>query len=588
MRNKIIFVLSILMVLVIAMVGNSTKNMIKPHVFEKKHSISDMEYVPDEIIVKFKSGTPESVISKINSEYGTFVKYSSSHGKFKKIGIPKGKTVSEMVEIYSRNPNVEYAEPNYIAHALMVPNDPLYSYQWHLDNAEYGGIEMEEAWDISNGSGVIVAVVDTGIAYEDYQEFVDLPGRGRDYWKTYCQAPDLANTCFVDGYDFVNNDAHPNDDNSHGTHVAGTIAQSTNNGIGVAGVSFGVCLMPVKVLDIDGSGTYDQVAEGIYYAVDHGAQIISLSLGGSEYSETLENAVAYAYNHNVTVIAAAGNDGSSTVSYPAAYDDYVIAVGATQYDETLAPYSNYGASLDLVAPGGNLYLDQNNDGYGDGVLQNTFDPYTKDTCDFGYWFFQGTSMATPHVSGVAALVIANGNADANEDGITSPDEVRTVLQDTADDLGEPGRDDIYGYGLVNAYNALTYTPTSTTTTSTTTTSTTVTTTTIPEATTMHIQSIDMSTTRIRLNGWYTYATAMITIVDANNNPVENATVYGHWSGLTSDSDSGITDINGQVSLDSDAVKNADGTFTFTVDNVTHGTLIYNPEDNVETSDSITV
>ncbi len=319
----------------------------------------------------------------------------------------------------------------------MVPNDPLYSYQWHLDNSVHGGIQTEEAWEISTGSGVTVAIVDTGIAYENYQQG----------WKKYYLAPDLANTCFVPGYDFISNDSHPNDDNSHGTHVAGTVAQSTNNGKGVAGVAFNSCLMPVKVLNKNGSGTYTQVADGIRWAVDHGAQVINLSLGGSATSDVLRDAVAYAYNNGATVIAACGNDSTSTCAYPAAYDDYVIAVGATRYDETLSYYSNYGPSLDLVAPGGDLNVDQNEDGYGDGVLQNTFNPNTKNTSDFGYWFFQGTSMATPHVAGTAALLIAKGNA-------TTPDKIRTALQETAKDKGAAGRDDTYGYGLIDVFAAL--------------------------------------------------------------------------------------------------------------------------------------
>jgi len=299
---------------------------------------------------------------------------------------------------------------------------------------------MEEAWDISTGdSSVVVAIVDTGIAYENYG--------------SYCQAPDLAQTSFVQGYDFVNNDAHPNDDNRHGTHVAGTIAQSTNNNLGVAGVAFKTSLMPVKVLNKYGSGTYAQVADGIRYAADNGAKIISLSLGGASADATLQGAVRYAYEKGVTVIAACGNDNAASCSYPAAYDDYVIAVGATQYDETRAPYSSYGPSLDIVAPGGNTAVDQNRDGYGDGVLQQTFASSTL-VCTFAYYFFQGTSMATPHVSGVAALLISHGNADANEDGNTSPDEIRAVLQETAEDLGAAGRDDTYGWGLVDAYKAL--------------------------------------------------------------------------------------------------------------------------------------
>jgi len=277
-----------------------------------------------------------------------------------------------------------------------------------------------------NWSGAVVAIIDTGIRV----------------------GSDLSGTSFVPGYDFVNNDNNPIDDNGHGTHVAGTVAQSTNNGIGVAGVAFCASLMPVKVLNAQGSGSYSTIANGIYYAVDHGANIISMSLGGTYSSQTLQNAVAYAYNHGVTCIAAAGNNGKNGVSYPAAYDAYVIAVGATQYDKTRAPYSNYGSSLDVMAPGGNTNVDQNGDGYPDGVLQQTFTMQGSNVL-WGYYFYQGTSMATPHVSGVAALLYAKG--------VTSPDSIRNVIQSTAIDLGSPGWDMYYGYGLVNAYNALTYT-----------------------------------------------------------------------------------------------------------------------------------
>jgi serine protease len=374
--------------------------------------------VPDEILVKFK-GDPDH---------------------FRVVKVPDGKVLEKVGE-YSKRSDVDYAEPNYYVYALWQPNDQYYPYQWDLDNPDYGGIQMEEAWGIQTGNAsVVVAVVDTGVAYENYTKWL----------KRYYLAPDLASTVFVPGYDYVENDTHPNDDNSHGTHVTGTIAQSTNNGVGVAGVAFDTAIMPVKVLDKNGSGTDANVASGIIWAADHGADVINLSLGGPDPSQTLLDAVKYAYEHGVTVIAAAGNDGSSQASYPAAYDDYVIAVGATRYDETLAYYSNYGASLDLVAPGGDLNVDQNKDGYPDGVLQNTFNPNTKNTGDFGYWFFQGTSMAAPHVSGVAALLLARGNA-------ATPDEVRAALQGTADDLGAPGWDGTYGWGLVNAYVALQWT-----------------------------------------------------------------------------------------------------------------------------------
>jgi serine protease len=363
--------------------------------------------------------------------------------KFQVVKLSRGKSILEAEAEFERDENIEYVEPNYIAYAFFVPNDPYYPFQWHLNNPVYGGIKTAAAWDVSTGSNVVVAVIDTGIAYENYLE----PSGKRFY-----RAPDFSGSCFVSGYDFVNKDTHANDDNSHGTHVAGTVAQRTNNTLGVAGVAFNSCLMPVKVLNKFGSGTYANVAAGIRFAADNGAKVINLSLGGSASSQTLLDAVAYAYNKGVTIVAAAGNDGTNVVSYPAAYDDYAIAVGATRFDETLAYYSNFGNSLDLVAPGGDLTVDQNGDGYADGVLQNTFNPNTKNTSDFGYWFFQGTSMATPHVAGTAALVIAKGTA-------TTPTQVRTALESTAEDLGAPGLDSVYGRGLVDAASALAWTGT---------------------------------------------------------------------------------------------------------------------------------
>ena len=413
------------------------------------------EYVQGEFIVKFKPDIGKNKIAEINSKNGASIKRAGPH--FMKLNIPQGRTVSQIVESYSRNPNVEYAEPNYIAHTHMVPDDDFYVYQWHLDintseedpalhGLNGGGINIEPAWDTAIGTGVVVAVIDTGVAYEDYVEFVDGPGR-RDYWITYKQAPDLTDTHFVQGYDFVNNDDHPNDDQGHGTHVTGTIAQSTNNGIGVAGVAFNCSIMPIKVLDGSGSGTYTWITEGIYYAADNGAQVISMSLGGGSTSLTLENALAYAYGKGVTIVCSAGNDGASanpSPSYPAAYNDYCIAVGATRYDENVSYYSTTGDYVDIAAPGGDMNVDLNGDGYNDGVLQQTHDGV--DYTNFNYWFYQGTSMAAPHVSGVAALLISNG--------VTDPDDVREALQSTAEDKGDSGLDPEYGWGIVDAYAAL--------------------------------------------------------------------------------------------------------------------------------------
>ena len=375
------------------------------------------EFVVDELIVKYKGDKEPFRVEKLSP----------------------GKSVADAVREFKSHSDVVYAEPNYIAHTFLIPNDTNYMLQWHLDNAVNGGIHSQAAWDISTGSGVTVAIVDTGIAYENFRD----PKTNKRFYK----APDLAGTCFVAGYDFVNNDTHPNDDHSHGTHVAGTVAQTTNNSLGVAGVAFNSCLQPIKVLGSNGSGTYANIANGIRFAADNMAKVINLSLGGPSSSQTLLDAISYAYSKGVTIVAAAGNDGTNIVSYPGAYDDFVIAVGATRFDEMLSYYSNFGPSLDVVAPGGDATVDQNGDGYGDGVLQNTFNPNTKRTNEFGYWFFQGTSQATPHVSGLAALLISKGNA-------TTPANIRTAIQSTADDLGAPGKDDTYGWGLINAPAAL--------------------------------------------------------------------------------------------------------------------------------------
>ncbi len=413
-------------------------------IFEKGLPRVGQKYVPGEIIVKFKPNVSEAEIAALNAVQGAYTVYTSSTAGFKIIRIPSGSTVDEMVGIYQANASVEYAEANYIASAMMRPNDDLYYLQWHLYNQSHGGIQMQSAWNLSTGSGIVVAILDTGVTAKSRYE-QDPTGPTRFYQR----APDLAETDFVAGYDFVNQDQYPDDDSNpgHGTHIAGIIAQSTYNEIGVAGIAYNASLMPVKVLNSRGVGTYANVAEGIIWATYQGANVINLGLGGTEPSKTLENAVAYAYNYGVTVIAPAGNDGSGNICYPAAYDDYVIAVGATRYDETLAYYSNYGLSLDLVAPGGDLNVDQSGDGYSDGILQQTYQKNGTSEIFWGYCFMEGTSMAAAHVSGVAALLMASGIAN-------TPDGVREALEFTAEDKGMAGWDIEYGWGIVDAFAAL--------------------------------------------------------------------------------------------------------------------------------------
>jgi serine protease len=397
------------------------------HVAQPCANITASSYVPDEIIVKFKDGVSKLQADVARADLGVSLLSANAQIGIQELKIPAGKTVEEMVATFKNRPDVEYAEPNYIAHAFMTPNDPYYSYQWHMPQ-----INMPAAWDQTTGiPGVVVAVIDCGVAYENYG--------------VYYQAPDLAGTHFVPGYDFVNNDSHPNDDCAHGTHVAGTIAQTTNNSLGVAGVAFNCSIMPVKVLDASGNGTYTAIVNGITFAADNGAEVINMSLGGASGSTALQNAVIYAYNKGVTIVCAAGNAGTSAPNYPAAYTQ-CISVSAVRYDRTYPAYSSYGSTIDICAPGGDVTVDQNGDGYPDGVLQQTHDGTNYGT--FGYYFYDGTSMATPHVAGVAALLISKAG------GSMTPDAVRAALQNTATDLGPAGWDQHYGYGEVNASAAL--------------------------------------------------------------------------------------------------------------------------------------
>ncbi|MBI2869301.1 MAG: S8 family serine peptidase [Chloroflexi bacterium] len=367
---------------------------------------------PDEIIVKLKDGVRPGTMAEISAAAGADPVRGIPGNRFQVVKVPQGKTAGEIIAYYAGQPGVEYAEPNLIYRAAWAPDDQYYPLQWGLDQ-----INMPDAWEASprgGDPGVIVAVIDSGVAYEDYGVFA--------------RAPDLAATRFwtnpgeiagngldddgngyvddVNGWDFVNSDGHPNDDYNHGTHVAGTIAQSTDNGIGAAGIAFTTTIMPLKVLGGNGAGTVSQVAEAIYYAADNGAGVINLSLGATTSSRTMENAVAYASDAGVVIIAAAGNDftAGSPPFYPAALDEYVIAVGATRYDRTHSYYSTAGSFVDLAAPGGDTTVDQNQDGYPDGILQQTFSgSYTN----FGYYFYQGTSMVAPHTAGVAALVLSH-------------------------------------------------------------------------------------------------------------------------------------------------------------------------------------
>ncbi len=306
------------------------------------------------------------------------------------------------------------------------PDDPMYKSQWHFDM-----VNAERAWQVSKGEGVIVAVIDTGVSAGKLED-----GKA----SRYKRVPDLKQTAFVPGFNFVNNTNDASDGNGHGTHVAGTISQSTNNGFGVAGLAPGAKIMPIKVLSDGGSGTVADIANGIRFAADHGAKVINMSLGGGMYSATLARAVKYAHDKGVLVACAAGNGSRQKVEYPAAYDG-CVAVSALGPDTKLAFYSSYGKETDIAAPGGDTRVDLNKDGLPDGVLQDTI--ARGDPNAHGFYPYQGTSMATPHVAAAAALVMATG--------VTDPDRVEAILKTTAKKLNDPVR---YGAGGLDAAAAV--------------------------------------------------------------------------------------------------------------------------------------
>ena len=312
-------------------------------------SASREMYVPDELVIKFVRDARESDIVGLRVGQGADELYVSPFSSARRWLVPPSRSIEKWADFFSRHPLVEYAEPNYFRYAFAYPNDLFYQYQWNFDDdhtinpggatsnpyggANGGGIGMEDVWSVTNGSSsVVVGVVDTGVAYENYA----IPNSEKTTVKAgvtnYQIAPDLAGASFwvnageiagngvdddgngfvddLNGWDFINDDAHPNDNNGHGTHVTGTIAQSTGNVLGAAGIASETTIMPVKVLDYKGNGNDFLVAQGIYYAVDNGADIINLSLGGATSSTTLRDAVAYAYANGVVVVAASGNDGA--------------------------------------------------------------------------------------------------------------------------------------------------------------------------------------------------------------------------------------------------------------------------------------
>lgn len=410
---------------------------------------------PGKILVRYTSATParaRAASARLAGARGPVV--VAPHTRL--LRLAPGVSIAAALRRLRARRNVVWAVPDYLAHAAggLIPNDrgtggaigDWQQMQWNF--AGPFGVNAPEAWanvaddGAPGGRGVTVAVLDTGVAYANY--------------KTFLRSPDLSRYGFVGGYDFIAHNRFASDRNGHGTFVASTIAEATNNHYGLTGLAFAARLMPVRVLDTQGEGEASTIAEGVRFAVNHGARVINLSLEfssnvtASDIPELLE-ALRFARRRGVLVVAAAGNEAHDAIAYPARAPD-VIAVGATTEHGCLADYSNDGSGLTLVAPGGgadaslpgdpNCHPDQP---AGRDVFQVTFTGASPRRFGMpsGY---EGTSMAAPHVAAIAALIIASGVIGRHP----TPAQITARLRATAHKLGGGGDERLYGAGLVNA------------------------------------------------------------------------------------------------------------------------------------------
>jgi serine protease len=442
-------------------------------------------YAPGQVLVKFRDGTSTAVrlnsVARVSAA-GT-VSERPSYANFDVLNIDANADAESVADALRERPDVEYAQPSYRMFKRFVPNDQFYqAAQWNLRL-----IDMERAWDLqpSAGSAITVAVLDTGIAFENAvlqftgDPFVDDLGNQHSALGTiaipFAAAPDLITPGrIVAPRDFVFNGVHPVDLDGHGTHVAGTLGELTNNGLGLAGVAFNVKIMPVKVIGGDWDGIFGAsdlgsdatVARGIRYAADNGAKVINLSVGrNGPAAPAVEDAMRYAVGKGVFIAVAGGNlfqEGNDVevLAEIASRIQGAISVAAVDSTKNHAYYSSTGNWVEIAAPGG-AFRDF---GVAGAVFQQTldlafglclvepdacgtrpsFDPPRFDA--FNYFGFAGTSMATPHVAGLAALLM--------QQGITDPAAVEAAIKHFATDLGAPGRDEVFGFGLINARDTL--------------------------------------------------------------------------------------------------------------------------------------
>ena len=392
------------------------------------YRVSERRYVPGQVLVRFRSTVSEQMRQITLDSYQARELKRIPGLDIYQLQIPEYMSVEEMVYLLRQNPDIELAGPNIIRHISRTPNDPYFVEQYALYNSgqEVGppaspqsgtlraDIKAREGWDETIGSGeVIIAILDTGVDFNH---------------------PDLDDKLLSNGYDFVNDDTDPTDDNGHGTFVAGIAAAETNNGEGIAGVAWNCMVLPIKIADSLGGIVLSEEIEGIYYAVEQRADVINLSLGGPGSDPFEQAAIIYAYEHDVVVVAAAGNSGAAT-EYPAAYDE-CLAVAATDYDDLRPAWSNFGPEIDVAAPGETVFSLYPTD-----LVVPPFLPYA---------WGQGTSASAPHVAGLAALIRSIKPELSAED-------IMNVIRYTADDVNSDsyeGRDNFIGYGRISLERAL--------------------------------------------------------------------------------------------------------------------------------------